>query len=232
MKSIDRQVVERWYYEDKITTPTDRFVAPMYQEEGSRLVDPIYNDKDSALEIHTFGCSWTYGWGVKQTETFPHLLGTDGVSIHNHGRGGIGLDHAIAVLLRVLPSHLDNFSNTLYIITIPHFDRRDWFRDNGEPYRPWHRKQDIVFNDYNNYYYLLHQYEMLNTFIGDKIIWGGWSLQVNDQEGMTDSIGDLELINFEQIDFGDDEQHPGPSSHIKYAEKLKKAINEKESLYK
>ena len=120
MKSIDRQVVERWYYEDKITTPTDRFVAPMYQEEGSRLVDPIYNDKDSALEIHTFGCSWTYGWGVKQTETFPHLLGTDGVSIHNHGRGGIGLDHAIAVLLRVLPSHLDNFSNTLSKLGFEH----------------------------------------------------------------------------------------------------------------
>jgi hypothetical protein len=42
---------------------------------GSREQDPKYNDDNAPLQIHCFGDSWTYGWDIKQEETFVHLLG-------------------------------------------------------------------------------------------------------------------------------------------------------------
>ena len=44
------------------------------------------------LQIHCFGDSWTYGWDVKQEESFPHLLGDENTSVWNYGAGKTGLD--------------------------------------------------------------------------------------------------------------------------------------------
>ena len=67
MKSNDtHEVVKDWYFKD---------VSNKLSSQTSRVIDPIYNDKDAPLQIHTFGDSWTYGDGVEQTETFTHYLG-------------------------------------------------------------------------------------------------------------------------------------------------------------
>ena len=58
--------------------------------EGGRQEDPIYNDENARRQIYTLGCSWTYGWDLKQTQTFAHLLGDENTAIHNYGGGGTG----------------------------------------------------------------------------------------------------------------------------------------------
>ena len=58
----------------KVSLPT-KLKHAIYHSGVPRLEDPKYNDKDAPLQIHCFGDSWTYGWDVKQEESFPHLLG-------------------------------------------------------------------------------------------------------------------------------------------------------------
>ena len=83
-------------------------------------------------------------------------------------------------------------------------------------YKPWELKELVDFNEYNNYFYFLHQYNLLNKFIGrDKIIWGTWDMDLPEEKFD---------VFFDRIDYTDDGFHPGPKSHKKYAEKLKDVL--------
>ena len=90
-------------------------------ENGTREVDPIYNDKNAELQIHCFGDSWTYGWDVEQKETFVHLLGDENTSVWNYGAGKTGLDWAVKKITEVYHNfnHKEN-QNFIYVITVPH----------------------------------------------------------------------------------------------------------------
>ena len=181
--------------------------------EGGRQHDPIYNDENAKYQIYTFGCSWTYGWDIEQEQTFTHLLGDENTSVHNYGAGGTGLDFATKTLSEV---YIPTSTRQLFIITVPHYFRRTWFDDDGVVYKPWELKEFVDFNEYNNYFYFLHQYNLVNAFVGrDKIIWGTWD-------------GDLPAeyfdVNFDLVDTTEDGHHPGPKSHKKYAEKLKDVL--------
>lgn len=181
--------------------------------EGGRQHDPIYNDENVKYQIYTFGCSWTYGWGVEQTETFTHLLGDENTAVYNYGAGGTGLDFSIKTLSEV---YMPTSTRQIFIITVPHYFRRTWFDDDGVVYKPWELKEFVDFNEYNNYFYFLHQYNLVNAFVGrDKIIWGTWD------EDLPKEHFD---VKFELIDEAEDGLHPGPKSHKKYAEKLKDVL--------
>ena len=85
--------------------------------------------------------------------------------------------------------------------------------------RAWQVKEKVNINEYNNYFYFLHHYNMLNTFVGrDKIIWGTWE---------NDIPRDKFDVVFECIDHTTDGLHPGPKAHKKYASELKKILKEK-----
>ena len=188
-------------------------------KSGGRQHDPIYNNENVGKQIYTFGCSWTYGWGVEQTETFTHLLGDKDTAVYNYGAGGTGFDFAVKTLLEV---YIPTSTRQIFIITVPHLFRRTWFSDDGMVYKHWEVKDKVDINEYNNYYNFLHHYNMLNTFVGrDKIIWSCWG---GEKYGIEDMIGDKVDVVFEQIDYASDGVHPGSESHKRYAERLKDVL--------
>ena len=102
-----RYNVEKLYYDDyRVYEDGKEEGLNIYQNnfgklEGGRHHDPIYNDENARRQIYTLGCSWTYGWDLKQTQTFAHLLGDENTAIHNYGGGGTGFDFAAKKLTEV-----------------------------------------------------------------------------------------------------------------------------------
>ncbi len=195
----------------KVSLPT-KLKHAIYHSGVPRLEDPKYNDKDAPLQIHCFGDSWTYGWDVKQEESFPHLLGDENTSVWNYGAGKTGLDWTMKKVSEVYRdfNHKEN-ENFIYVITIPHSFRRMFFEENGTARRTWDKPVAAETNHYNHFLYLYHHYEILNRLIGrDKIIWGTW-----DDEIPKDMID----VFFDLHDYAG--RHPGPESHRLYAEKIK-----------
>ena len=214
--------VEKFYYENYRVYPNGKTQAlNIYQNnngkfEGGRQHDPIYNDPHAKYQIYTFGCSWTYGWDIEQTQTFTHLLGDENTAVHNYGAGGTGLDFAVKTLSEV---YIPESRRQIFIITVPHYFRRTWFDDEGVVLRSWQVKEQTDINEYNNYYNFLHNYELLNRLIGrDKIIWGTWDM---------DLPKDKFDVFFERIDYTDDGLHPGPKSHKQYANRIKEIYESK-----
>tara|TARA_X000000368_G_scaffold29939_1_gene22389 strand:+ start:940 stop:1629 length:690 start_codon:yes stop_codon:yes gene_type:complete len=222
-----RYNVEKLYYDDyRVCEDGKEEGLNIYQNnfgklEGGRQHDPIYNDENARRQIYTLGCSWTYGWDLKQTQTFAHLLGDDNTAIHNYGGGGTGFDFAAKKLTEV---YIPESRRQLFIITIPHTFRRVWFDDDGVVYKSWGVPKEFNYNDYNIYFGLLHHYEMINKFVGrDKIIWGTWGEHFDAHSDVPDDFVD---VKFDCVDYTHT-NHPGPKSHELYAEKLKKIIEEK-----
>jgi hypothetical protein len=214
--------VEKFYYENYREYPNGKTQAlNIYQNnmgkfEGGRQHDPIYNDENARRQIYTFGCSWTYGWDIQQQQTFTHLLGDENTAVHNYGAGGTGLDFAVKTLSEV---YIPQSRRQIFIITVPHFFRRTWFDDDGVVLKAWQVKEQTNINEYNNYYNFLHNYELLNRFVGrDKIIWGTWDM---------DLPRDKFDVFFERIDYTDDGLHPGPKSHKQYADRLKNVLQDR-----
>ena len=222
MVGIVNKKVEKFYYENYREYPNGKTQAlNIYQNnmgkfEGGRQHDPIYNDENARRQIYTFGCSWTYGWDIQQQQTFTHLLGDENTAVHNYGAGGTGLDFAVKTLSEV---YIPQSRRQIFIITVPHFFRRTWFDDDGVVLKAWQVKEQTNINEYNNYYNFLHNYELLNRFVGrDKIIWGTWDM---------DLPRDKFDVFFERIDYTDDGLHPGPKSHKQYADRLKNVLQDR-----
>ena len=222
MVGIVNKKVEKFYYENYREYPNGKTQAlNIYQNnmgkfEGGRQHDPIYNDENARRQIYTFGCSWTYGWDIQQQQTFTHLLGDENTAVHNYGAGGTGLDFAVKTLSEV---YIPQSRRQIFIITVPHFFRRTWFDDDGVVLKAWQVKEQTNINEYNNYYNFLHNYELLNRFVGrDKIIWGTWDMDLPKEKFD---------VFFERIDYTDDGLHPGPKSHKQYANRIKEIYESK-----
>jgi hypothetical protein len=214
--------VEKFYYDNyRVNKDGTERGLNIYENnfgnlEGGRQHDPTYNDENAKYQIYTFGCSWTYGWGLEQEESFPHLLGDEETTIHNHGAGGTGLDFAVKTLSEV---YIPESRRQIFIITVPHYFRRTWFDDGGVIYKAWEVKEKVNINEYNNYFNFLHNYELLNRFVGrDKIIWGTWD---------GDLPQDMFDVKFETYDLVEDKLHPGVKSHKQYAEKIKDVLQDR-----
>ena len=189
--------------------------------EGGRQHDPIYNDENAKYQIYTFGCSWTYGWDLKQTQTFAHLLGDDDTAVYNYGAGGTGMDFAVKCLSEV---YIPTSTRQIFIITIPHTFRRTWFDDDGVVYKAWAIPEKYNYNDYNIYFSFLHQYELLNRLVGrDKIIWGTWGKHFDAASDVPKDLVDVEL---DCVDYTPT-NHPGPKSNELYAEKIKDVLQDR-----
>jgi len=85
--------------------------------------------------------------------------------------------------------------------------------------RSWQVKEQTDINEYNHYFNFLHNYELLNRFVGrDKIIWGTWDM---------DLPRDKFDVVFECIDHTEDGLHPGPKAHKQYADRLKNVLQDR-----
>ena len=222
---MDKKVkynVDKFYYENhRVSKNGTETGLNIYEKnngrlEGGRQHDPIYNNENVRRQIYTFGCSWTYGWDLEQEQTFTHLLGDENTSVHNYGAGGSGLDFTVKTLSEV---YIPESRRQIFIITIPHYFRRTWFDDNGVVMKPWQVKEKTNINEYNSYFNFLHNYELLNTFVGrDKIIWGTWDGDLPE---------DMFDVFFERVDYTNDGLHPGPKAHKQYAEKIKDVLQDR-----
>ncbi len=202
----------RYNYATKNTSPMRVDLKGNLYLNGSREQDPKYNDDNAPLQIHCFGDSWTYGWDIKQEETFVHLLGDKNTSVYNYGAGKTGLDYAVKKITEVYTkyNHKEN-ENFVYVITIPHSFRRMHFEDNGTARRTWDKPNAAEVNEYNHYLYFYHHYEILNRLIGrEKIIWGTWDEEI--PKNMIDVFFDLHDLAG---------RHPGIESHKLYAEQIR-----------
>jgi len=225
MVGMDKKVkynVDKFYYENhRVSKNGTETGLNIYEKnngklEGGRQHDPIYNDENVGKQIYTFGCSWTYGWDLEQEQTFTHLLGDKNTSVHNYGAGGTGLDFAVKTLSEV---YIPESRRQIFIITVPHYFRRTWFDDDGVVMKPWQVKEKVNINEYNNYSNFLHNYELLNRFIGcDKIIWGTWDRDLPEE---------YFDVFFERVDYTSDGLHPGPKAHKQYAEKIKDVLQDR-----
>ena len=91
----------RYNYATKNTKPMRVDLKGNFYQDDERTKDTKYNDDNAPLQIHCFGDSWTYGWDVKQEETFVHLLGDENTSVYNYGAGKTGLDYAVKKITEV-----------------------------------------------------------------------------------------------------------------------------------
>ena len=207
----------RYNYATKNTKPMRVDLKGNFYQDDERTKDTKYNDDNAPLQIHCFGDSWTYGWDVKQEETFVHLLGDENTSVYNYGAGKTGLDYAVKKITEVYAKHNHRENqNFVYVITIPHSFRRMHFEDNGTARRTWDKPNAAEVNEYNHFLYFYHHYEILNRLIGrDKIIWGTWDEEI--PKNMIDVFFDLH-------DYAG--RHPGPESHKLYAEQIKDIMRE------
>jgi hypothetical protein len=207
----------RYNYATKNTKPMRVDLKGNFYQDDERTKDLKYNDDNAPLQIHCFGDSWTYGWDVKQEETFVHLLGDENTSVYNYGAGKTGLDYAVKKITEVYAKHNHRENqNFVYVITIPHSFRRMHFEDNGTARRTWDKPNAAEVNEYNHFLYFYHHYEILNRLIGrDKIIWGTWDDEI--PKNMIDVFFDLH-------DYAG--RHPGPESHKLYAEQIKDIMRE------
>ena len=210
--TFDQSIDYRHGRPTKDSIPLKTNIDNEYYLDGSRIKDPLYNDKNAPLQIHCFGDSWTYGWDVEQQEAFPHLLGDENTSVWNYGAGKTGLDYCVKKITEVYQefNHKEN-QNFIYVITIPHSFRRMYIEDNGVARRCWDKPTAAEQNEYNHYLYFYHHYEILNRLIGrDKIIWGTWDDEI--PKHMIDIFFDLHDLAG---------RHPGVESHKLYAEGIK-----------
>ena len=96
---------------------------------------------------------------------------------------------------------------------------RSWFDDDGVIYKAWEVKEKVSINEYNNYYNFLHNYELINRFVGrDKIIWGTWD------EDLPKEYFD---VRFDLVDTTEDGLHPGSKAHKQYAKKIKDVLQDR-----
>ena len=202
----------RYNYATKNTKPMRVDLKGNFYQDDERTKDTKYNDDNAPLQIHCFGDSWTYGWDVKQEETFVHLLGDENTSVYNYGAGKTGLDYAVKKITEVYAKHNHRENqNFVYVITIPHSFRRMYFEDNGTARRTWDKPNAAEVNEYNHFLYFYHHYEILNRLIGrEKIIWGTWDDEI--PKHMIDIFFDLHDLAG---------RHPGIESHKLYAEQIR-----------
>ena len=222
-----RYNVEKFYFDDyRVYKDGTEEGLNIYQNnngrlEGGRQKDPKYNNENAKYQIYTFGCSWTYGWDLEQEQTFTHLLGDENTAVHNYGAGGTGLDFA---LKRLTEAYIPESNRQIFIITIPHTFRRIWFDKDGVAYKSWAIPKKYNYNDYNDYCSFLHQYNMVNKFVGkDKIIWGTWGEHKDAESNVPIDLVD---ITFDCVDYTNT-NHPGPESNKLYAEKIKDVLQDR-----
>jgi hypothetical protein len=89
--------------------------------------------KDDSSCIGTFGCSYTFGDGLKEDETWPYLLEKEKkVKVLNFGTSGAGID---SIYMNIISSSYD-YSFDKIIILLPNLSRKisrffyngNWFR--------------------------------------------------------------------------------------------------------
>lgn len=117
---------------DELVPHTDTSITYNINEQGYRAPEfTAYND--SALQVLCFGCSYTFGVGVKEEETWPSILKNSGnlpseAQVWNLGVPGSSND---SIVRRIYHAVRMMRPNVIFVQwTIPH--RREYVEYNGE----------------------------------------------------------------------------------------------------
>ena len=95
-------------------------------KEVHKTVDPepyhdLKNKKKLKNFVACFGCSFTYGHGVSESNTWPSILESKiNISVFNFGLSGLGIDGIYNNLLK----SLEHFDLKKIIFLFPNFERR------------------------------------------------------------------------------------------------------------
>jgi len=131
--------------------------------------------KRREYNIAVFGCSFTYGWGVEEEESWPYLLGKlfgDKVQLWNFGIPGTSMEMIAKLALKVQ----EDLNPDLIIVWWPETLRRVWIKEDGSPLQwTWegfiydrvgreaeHESLTILSHDLNDYSYTLSQAALIN----------------------------------------------------------------------
>jgi len=191
--------------------------------DTSRVLHSDLDNDTNKFQIHNFGCSFTYGYGVDKEESFPYLLHDNEYSSFNHGIRGIGMDMICQKVSMIYNEYkLRNNKDFLFIITLPHIFRRVIWAGSTLFFAKPYEVAATGISDEEQYLYFYHQYMMLNNLIGrEHILWSTWGKHKDMDSEVPASLVDTQI---DCIDYAPDDNHPGVESHKEYAKRLKHLI--------
>jgi hypothetical protein len=231
---VDDHAVVPWIgqAEEKVVKKDDwKYVINRY---NFRDIWNLGSDKEN---IGFFGCSFTFGEGIKTEDTFPYVVSKQfNLNGFNFGAGGSSIQRVARTF-----SAVTKLIDLKYaVITLPHWHRQMYIDDTGKiinliPHWPHEKFEDLneKLTDLDEEYYVVQAASFI-TWMADiaelkgiKLIFSSWDYPLNDLcKVMYPSI----TINpFPNIDdkCARDKLHPGILSQQSHAEQIIKAINDR-----
>lgn len=188
-------------------------------------------------KIGFFGCSFTFGEGVREEHTHPYIVGKDlALNAFNFGLGGSGIER-VAKTFSAVNSVMDL---DYAVITLP-----TWFRHlhlDGQGYmmnivlgmpNKSHKNISRFLAQASDEYYMTRASSLINwmydlaRYKKVKLIFSSWDHAVNKFCQL--AFPDNTIDPFPSKDNGRarDNLHPGPKSQQEHAEQIIKAFNDR-----
>lgn len=197
----------------------------------------IWDLNSNKEKIGFFGCSFTFGEGIKTEDTFPYLVSEQfNLNRFNFGVGGSSVQRVARTF-----SAVTKLIDLKYaVITLPHWHRQMYIDDTGKiinliPHWPHEKFEDLneKLTDLDEEYYVVQAASFI-TWIADiaelkgiKLIFSSWDHPLNDLCKVM--YPSLTINPFPNIDdkCARDKLHPGILSQQSHAEQIIKAINDR-----
>lgn len=196
-----------------------------------------FNTSSKKDRIGFFGCSFTFGEGVKEENTFSNLVGNHfDLNTFNFGIGGAGLER-VAKTFSAVNSIVDL---DYAVVTLPTWFRQLHLDDKGNMVNIIAGLPHKTFPELSNFltsasddYYVVRASSLINwmydiaKYKGIKLIFSSWDYAVNHFCQL--SFPDVTIRPFPNIDDKQarDKMHPGVKSHRAHADQIIEAINDR-----
>lgn len=196
-----------------------------------------WNLNDSRSKIGFFGCSFTFGEGIKQEDTFVDIVSKNfNLNPFNFGVAGSGVER-VAWTFSAATSVIDfNYA----IITLPGWHRQLHIEKDGSminlipqwPPKGYEKLTDLLTN-VDEEYYVVRAATSINWMYdiakhqGIKLIFSSWDHPQNEFCKL--AFPENTINPFPNIDdkCARDNMHPGPKSQAAHAEQIIKAFNDR-----
>jgi hypothetical protein len=218
--------------EDKRIQPGDW----TYHINKYNFRDP-WNLASTKPKVGFFGCSFTFGEGIKSEETFVQLAAKEcNLEPFNFGVGGSSV-HRIARTFSAVTNLIDL---DYAVFTLPHWHRQLYIDKDGKainlipgwPHEDYKKLNDKL-TELDEEYYVVQAASFV-TWIYDvaklrniKLILSAWDHPLNDLCRVM--YPNNSILPFPNIDDkrARDKLHPGPLSHNSHAQQIIRKINDK-----
>lgn len=192
---------------------------------------------DTRPKIGFFGCSFTFGEGVKEDNTFSGIVGKHfNLNTFNFGIGGAGIERVARTF-----SAVNSLIKLDYaVVTLPtwfrqlHLDERGSIVNiiAGLPHHEYPELSNFLTSASEDYYVvragsLINWIYDIAKYRDTKLIFSSWDHKVN--QFCQASFPDITIRPFPNIDDKQarDKMHPGIKSHRAHADQIIEAINDR-----